>query len=342
MAIIDMGSYRPNYKREWQALQNSVKNSREHAHAYESPTSKSEWATLVQSVKNRQPIHHAHGNAENREANAEFKHEEEAYALLIQKHRMCMLQYPNPTSAQKAHCEKCAKDGYHAKLYGRRIPSCTEFKGGLRKTHARRKGSRKTNVTRKQRGGRLFDSKLLAAAKAGRLTTEGKGNKDSVLELLDDAITHYGDVEYYTEKRIVTYKRKDEFHEADVTAYLRIIDGMSEGVKKNLSNWVKDKLGNGISEIHPETPAKKMILEILLHILKINMKASDNPLAGIGRAPEAHNRDAGVKVSNPLHALSRLRNPNNDDNADNAAPETPPSRRNLEERASFGTIRVRR
>jgi len=188
----------------------------------------------------------------------------------------------------------------------------------------------------------------LAAAKAGRLTTEGKGNNDSVLELLDDAIRDYGDLEYYTKKSILTYKRKDKFHDADVTAYLRIIDGMTPDVKDKLSNWVNEKVGSGISKIKPDTQDKEMIREILLHILKINMKASDNPLAGIGRAPEASENHKGLKVNNPLFALRAVK-PNIHHDANNAEAETPPPRSNRfasedesSERTSFYKVPPRR
>jgi len=205
--------------------------------------------------------------------------------------------------------EPCIRAAYHAGISGTGTRSSyapphtwRRLLGGSRKMHARRKAKRST---RKQRGG-LFgsESKLLEAVKAGRLTTEGKGNKDSVLELLGPALSTYGGIEYFTEQKFLEYETKSKFTEEDLGNYLRKIDNMSEEGKKRLSEWLDEKIFRHSIRTSTILSPKTMIGRIITHILNFTMKWATNPARGIEPPPSTP--VGSVETFNPLHRAKSL------------------------------------
>jgi hypothetical protein len=195
---------------------------------------------------------------------------------------------------------------------------------GSRKTHARRKGSRKTRLQKRrtQRGG--AESKLMAAAKAGRLTSEGKGNKDSVLEILDGLILRCTDAEHYTNSGLHRFKQPGDFTDSDLTKYLNILRKMPIDIQEKLSDAVSEKLNRGKARYTDRVTMgnivmpglnnakraaidskKEKIVKILTTILGFKSKGFNNPARGIETPPRS---PAGSSVHNPLFGKDKVFN----------------------------------
>jgi len=183
--------------------------------------------------------------------------------------------------------------------------------------------TRRKRVTRKQRGG-LFgfggESTLMTAAKAGRLTTEGKGKRNSVLEILNDLIFNgCPDTQHEIHRGFYAFNNfQEEFTGKTMKTYLALLDTLSPKIQKCLSDKVSEKLSGKhgryttvirFADIVPShvnnmkrnamDENKHKIVEILSHILQYNSKGVTNPAHGLNTPPHSPKK----VFNNPLHGL---------------------------------------